>query len=93
MPAKADDWRRMGQERFLAGAVLERRAYSPPSDSWDHDHCAFCWAKFMGSTDDDGSSLAFGYVTIGSDAEDWICDRCFADFGDEFAWTVRSHQG
>ena len=28
----------------LVGAALVWREYHRPSESWDHDHCAFCWA-------------------------------------------------
>lgn len=58
-----------------------------PVHGWDHDHCAFCWAKFMPADagSDDPKTLTSGYVTEG---DDWICDGCFADFRDEFGWTV-----
>jgi hypothetical protein len=52
------DWRLQGQERYLAGTELVWRAYRQNSDNlnWDHDHCAFCWAKFM--VDDRMADLA-----------------------------------
>jgi hypothetical protein len=28
----------------LVGAVLVWREYQRPSEAWDHDHCALCWA-------------------------------------------------
>jgi hypothetical protein len=42
-----DDWRLRGQERYLRGAVLVWKRYRARSESWDHDHCSFCWATFM----------------------------------------------
>lgn len=81
----------MGQEH-LKGATLERRPFDPSrgrSDSlrsWDHDHCEFCWAKFMpAETAYDSSVLTEGYAT-----EDgrWVCAECLADFRAEFDWTV-----
>lgn len=86
MSADSKDWRRTGQERYLTGASFERRAYEAPSQAWDHEHCEFCWAKFMPTGKSaDASVLSEGYVT----ADDrWVCDGCFADFRDEFNWIV-----
>ena len=43
------DWRLRNRENYLKGVTLVRRPYRryPPDTTWDHDHCAFCWAKFM----------------------------------------------
>jgi hypothetical protein len=81
-----EDWRRRGQESYLAGVVLVRRAYRPPPSNpdWEHDHCEFCWAKFMpGGVHD---SLRVGFATV--DDYHWICEPCFADFREEFGWRV-----
>jgi hypothetical protein len=57
-----------------------------PPHSWDHEHCKFCWATFVpAGTSDDPSHLTEGYV---SEGKHWVCARCFADFRDEFGWTV-----
>ena len=32
-------------EPDLVGAALVWQQYHRPSETWDHDHCAFCWAK------------------------------------------------
>jgi hypothetical protein len=45
-----DDWRLRGQEDYLLGATLQLKAYRMWSEKWDHDHCAFCWAKFLDPT-------------------------------------------
>jgi hypothetical protein len=37
----------------------------------------------------DSALLTEGYVTVDRQAEQWICDKCFADFRDEFKWSVR----
>jgi hypothetical protein len=42
-----DDWRLRNQERYLKGATLYRRQYEPASEQNDHDHCEFCFTKFM----------------------------------------------
>ncbi|MCI0613976.1 hypothetical protein L0244_13400 [bacterium] len=79
-----NDWRLAGQERFLKGVDLIWKRYRQPSDSWDHDHCSFCWAKF--AEIDEPNSLREGYTT--SDDYHWICQKCFEDFQDLFAWNV-----
>ena len=44
---KEEDWRLRGQEDYLQGATLLRKQYRAWSEDWEHDHCEFCWAKFM----------------------------------------------
>jgi hypothetical protein len=85
--ADSNDWRLGGQERFLKGVTLVRRPYrrSLTNPNWDHDHCAFCWAKFM--AEDYPGSLHEGYST--EDEYHWICPTCFADFQGAFEWRVR----
>ena len=78
--ASPDDWRRQGQERFLAGKRLRRQAYQPSRLGWDHDHCAFCGAKFSLQAPD----LAEGHAT--EDSYHWVCDGCFEDFREEMGW-------
>jgi hypothetical protein len=80
------DWRLEGQERYLHGAVLHHRPYRRPPNNpnWDHDHCSFCWAKFM--VEDYPDVLDEGYCT--QDEYHWICDQCFKDFKERFNWAV-----
>ena len=85
MPAE-DDWRLHGQEKYLKGLVWTWKTYAAPSASWDHDHCAFCWAKFMQAGPLD--TLHEGYAT--SDNRHWVCKACFDDFKTRFAWTLGS---
>ena len=84
MAAADDDWRLQGQERYLKGVVLHARRYTAWSESWEHDHCQFCWAKFMDR--DLPNALRIGYST--TDRYRWICARCFEDFAERFEWTV-----
>lgn len=86
MPGEKD-WRLRGQEKYLMGVALVRRRYKPVADN-DHDHCAFCWAKFMVA--DRPELLHEGYAT--ADRSHWICDRCFDDFRETFRWQVSSVQ-
>lgn len=80
------DWRIRNQETYLHGATLNFIRYQAPSDTWDHDHCEFCWAKFA---EWDGEEiLKEGYNT--QDKRDWICPRCFEDFKVRFNWTVNN---
>ena len=78
------DWRLQGQEKYLQGAQLMRRAWRPypKKPDWDHDHCAFCWAKFSAAPDDEHE----GYCTL--DEYHWICATCFEDFREMFAWRL-----
>jgi len=77
-----DDWRRQGQERFLKDARLSHRAYRPYRAGWDHDHCEFCGAKLSLAPD----GIREGYCT--EDGYHWVCEDCFQDFKEEFAWAV-----
>ena len=77
-----DDWRRAGQEEFLKGIALRLEPFLPPRPSWDHEHCEFCHAKISQLPGD----LAQGWTT--ADHTRWICTQCFADFRDEFEWTL-----
>ena len=79
-----NDWRLTGQEKYLKGVPLWRKRYVRYSESWEHDHCEFCWAKFM--VEDYPDVLHEGYAT--EDNYRWICEQCFEDFKDLFGWKV-----
>ena len=81
----AKDWRLTNQESYLKGAPLVWQRYAPARPDNDHDHCEFCWAKFMASPDPD--VLTEGYCT--QDRERWVCQECFDDFVDLFGWQVQ----
>jgi hypothetical protein len=87
-----DDWRLMGQERYLQGASLESRRWYPsrPPDEggpWDHDHCAFCSIHFNNHVlEDDPDTQVEGYAT--PDGQHWICRGCFSDFHERFGFIV-----
>jgi hypothetical protein len=80
------DWRLQGQEKYLLGVTLIHCRYRqyPKNPKWDHDHCEFCWSTFMVEVLPD--TLQQGYAT--EDDYRWICEQCFADFKDVFAWKV-----
>ena len=79
----------MGQEHYLTGAMLVRRQYRRPqrNPNWNHDHCEFCWAKFM--DEDFPNVLREGYCT--EDEYRWICEQCFTDFREQFGWSINQN--
>lgn len=81
-----NDWRLNSQEKYLKGVTLYRKAYVRYSETWEHDHCEFCWDKFMEGSEPD--VLHDGYAT--DDNYRWICQTCFDDFKDLFDWKVAS---
>lgn len=83
-----EDWRLSGQERYLLGVALFRRAYrrNQSNPRWDHDHCEFCWATF--TVGDPPEALHEGYCT--DDEYRWVCETCVADFKERFRWTLQS---
>jgi hypothetical protein len=78
------DWRLRGQEKYLAGVALYRKRWTQTRDNWDHDHCQFCWANF--AADENPETLHEGY-TDGNEYW-WICEPCFEDFRERFAWKL-----
>ena len=80
------DWRLLGQEKYLKGITLQWKVYKQHSPDWDHDHCDFCWAKFMDR--DLPEVLHEGYVTLDNDR--WICRKCYEDFREMFDWKIKT---
>ncbi len=68
----------------LYRAVLKRAVFHGTS-TWDHEHCALCWAKFM----EHPECLREGYCTL--DEHDWICDDCFEHFRAQFEWKLQEN--
>jgi hypothetical protein len=88
-----DDWRLMGQERYLQGAAFVRKPYKRRRASWEHDHCDFCQRKLVQAPTADLDSRTEGFAAVGRGPEGqddyyWVCDECFSDFRDRFGWTV-----
>ncbi|MGE5423030.1 MAG: hypothetical protein ACM3QW_07185 [Ignavibacteriales bacterium] len=78
------DWRLQGQEEYLTGVRLTLKKWTSKNPKWDHDHCAFCWAKL--SDLDIPDSQDEGYTT--ENDYHWICKECFLDFNEMFGWIV-----
>jgi hypothetical protein len=78
------DWRLTNQQQYLFGVTLQRKPYSQSHESWDHDHCAFCWAKF---SETGGPEIPHeAYATL--DDYHWVCPTCFSEFRTMFDWKV-----
>ena len=90
MTTDRDKQWRIDNAQHLKGVGLRFEPFARPSDSWDHDHCAACWAKFA---EFDGPNIQQqGYATCEDYPRgaryDWICSTCFADLKDEMEWIV-----
>lgn len=72
------DWRYMGQDRYLQGKKLVKKSFC----HGDHAHCCFCQEKFSNKESD----LKQGYCTL--DEKHWICEKCYLDFCESFSWIV-----
>lgn len=76
-----NDWRIRNQLDYLYGLELVKTKYNLNNQSWEHDHCEFCWMKI-------NSEEFMGYST--KDGYYWICKDCFNDFLHMFKWIVIS---
>jgi hypothetical protein len=54
------DWR-IDNAEHPRGAVLQFKRYTRYSETWEHDHCEGCWAKFIEISGPD--ILTEGYAT------------------------------
>src|SRR4051812_18030103 len=88
-----EDWRLTGQENCLADITLVRLPYVQWSEGSDHDHCEFCWAKFMPAGVESTEAAHAGkpmqregYRNENIDGQKdhywWVCVGCFEDFKD-----------
>ncbi len=102
-----DDWRLTDQDTYLQGATLVWKPYRASSGASEHEHCVFCWAKFVdpifsdahaAMTREDSTIQREGYAALGTgpDKQDdyhWVCATCFVDFRERFEWRVAEASG
>ena len=81
---------RIDNARHLKGLPLQWRRYVRWSESWDHDHCAACWARFAEFEAPDIQHA--GYATCEDHPQgacyDWVCRSCFDDLKDDMGWSA-----
>ena len=82
-----NDWRLMGQDKFLMDKTLKFATWHAPKPTWDHDHCAFCTEKFSEREGD----FHTGYCTLNE--RWWICPECYEDFQELFHWSLQKKEG
>lgn len=78
---KLNDWRLMGQEKFLEGKTLVQKPYVIRKPRWEHDHCEFCMERI-------DETVKNAYCT--EDEYHWVCQKCFNDFKEVFKWKTIS---
>jgi len=93
MTKNSDKKWRVDNVSHLRRLRLQFCRYSRWSESWDHDHCAACWAKFA---EFEGSDIQHeGYATCDDYAKgaryEWVCQSCFDDLKDDMHWTIADH--
>jgi hypothetical protein len=80
------DWRLAFGALHLRGARFHWKAWYPPSEDWDHDHCIGYSAKFMLHE----GCLSEGYAVTGHekfrDDYHWVCKSCFEDLKENLGW-------
>lgn len=77
-----NDWRLNGQEEIVMNAELKKETFNHNG----HEHCIFCWHKFMKHSEYQKNCSNHGYCTI--DEKYWICDNCYNDFKNLFKWKL-----
>jgi hypothetical protein len=88
--ADPNDRRLTNQDQYLLRAALTWRRYRARSETWEHDHCALCGAKFMDPELSEAHRqhiaehpdvFTEGYTTTAEHEQGaeyhWICKPCF----------------
>lgn len=81
------------------GTALVFKRYRVRSETWEHEHCLFCWTKFMDPEFSEAHRrliekhdvLTEGYTTTDEHpqgAGHWVCPQCVGDFAKEFGLRV-----
>ncbi|HLQ17707.1 MAG TPA: hypothetical protein VK146_01910 [Tabrizicola sp.] len=73
-----NDWLKFADTAQASALQFDRRAWTPPRESWEHEHCEGCWAKFV--EHGEGTVRSHGWLRVGSpdveELDEWICDNC-----------------
>lgn len=77
-----DDWRIMGQERYLMNKRLQCMKFDRSICIEDYTQCEFCWCTF----DEDPNEPLMAYFEPNEKV--WICEECFNDFQKYFHWEI-----
>jgi len=98
------DWRPQLKEHYLFRVKLSLRFHYDETvwgtrsrsgkirdempESWNHEHCDFCFQRISDTTWPDGIQEAYA----DEDEEQWVCPKCFEFLKDLFEWnTERSN--
>ncbi|MCM1225339.1 MAG: hypothetical protein NC548_63920 [Lachnospiraceae bacterium] len=77
-----DDWRLIrGQDEYLRNKKFQYKEFKKLQDDWDHEHCEFCWHKFMENPEGVKDCSKQGYCSV--DGKYWVCEECFNDFAEK----------
>lgn len=83
-----NDWRlSMGQGEGMKDREFQYKEFVKPSESWDHEHCVFCFHTFMENPQGQKDCSKQGYCSTDG-RQDWVCDECFNDFKEMFHLTL-----
>ncbi len=86
----------------LRGLRLTWKNYQAASGYREHEHCAFCWYKFLDPhyseahrralENEPGKQSPGGYTNLSQKEFEagkvWICRRCYEDFAADLEWIV-----
>lgn len=81
---KEDDWRLRGQEDYLQNEKFKLINFKVKEGGSLHEHCEFCWHKFMEHCENVDDCSEEGYCS--EDDRYWVCVECFKDFAEYFNW-------
>ena len=83
-----DDWRLDSPGADLAGHTFRWAEWTRPTETWDHDHCEFCWAKITDlpkPVTDGHLYFKCAWVTLDqSGTGHWVCPTCLRELASHF---------
>lgn len=88
MTASPENEWKIENASHLKGVRLHFRRYTQWSESWDHDHCAACWATFAEFEGLDIQHEGYAAYHLKDACYEWICQACFDDLKGNMEWTA-----